>query len=73
MTVTMLVVGRLIGRISYRLLLCTGWVLMAAGLEGAAGIGIRTGEIISHRVDDLLGNLRTGGTVKKRSRTPIDL
>ena len=38
MTVTMLVVGRLIGRISYRLLLCTGWVLMAAGLAILARI-----------------------------------
>ena len=38
MTLTMLVVGRLIGRISYRLLLCTGWVLMAAGLAILARI-----------------------------------
>jgi MFS transporter, DHA2 family, multidrug resistance protein len=32
MTLTMLLVGPLIGRVSYRLLLGTGWLLMAAGL-----------------------------------------
>jgi DHA2 family multidrug resistance protein len=38
MTLTMLVVGRLIGRVSYRILLGSGWVLMAAGLAMLAHI-----------------------------------
>ena len=32
MTLTMLVVGRLIGRVDYRILLSVGWLLMAGGL-----------------------------------------
>ena len=33
MTLVMVAVGRLIGKIDYRLLLACGWILMAAGLE----------------------------------------
>ena len=38
MTLTMLLVGRMIGRVSYRILLGLGWVLMAAGLAIMARI-----------------------------------
>ena len=38
MTLIMLLVGRLIGRVSYRILLGAGWVLMAAGLAILARI-----------------------------------
>src|SRR4051812_1766476 len=38
MTLTMLLVGRMIGRVSYRILLGVGWVLVAAGLAIMARI-----------------------------------
>jgi DHA2 family multidrug resistance protein len=43
MTVMMLAIGRIIGRVDYRILLATGWLLMAAGLAILAAIGPDTG------------------------------
>jgi DHA2 family multidrug resistance protein len=43
MTLTMLVVGQLIGKIDYRILLTSGWLLMAAGLAILSKITLAQG------------------------------
>jgi DHA2 family multidrug resistance protein len=43
MTMMMLLVGRIIGRVDLRILLATGWVLMAAGLAVLSAIGPERG------------------------------